>query len=804
MVDYGLTRESDSAVLGNEQCAAARKGRSMHNSSHTLCFACTLVVATLLPSQVRAQGGDFRMVASPRPGCQPVPRNFLKRVNNAGYTHIVVNMSLALEYTADWANGEYRWFTDAGAPHAYYDALIECFVSFYNWTADNNAPLTMVPMIQSGSKWSGHFKYANNPNMCWEKVYKQNVAGQLTNQARDKNALIRAATDEEPEEVELPPDTDPLSRDHPRQYYMCPCFGEDPDGYDKTFRNMLGVIVEAFAAARRDSRLHDPTRFPARLEFFHVGHDEPLAMDLNPVAYDRQLFVAQSDLDRQWLNDTIPENAQGALGRILLMATELQRRIDDVHQATDRSGQVAPFAQARVIAHSDAWDPQMEGSYFWRTDRNYYPLQHASELVTDTYKPFLIMMTNQYDYTHVSMAKITPTVNSAYTWNGEPYSATFSCNLDIDTRGHLYDAAATFSHFRSAGLDYMYKWWVGSAEESFERWTQMFQLIDRSKEAGAGFLGYCAPFYPRGDQPQWDETAPTYDQPYYYNGIELLASGAHGAHLARPGQIGSANSTFFGFMRVVPSATMNSVVVPTFLADISPVTCLDYFLVNRNVFNADVAAVDHAKLASFHDAILYCNNLSEREGMEKVYTYGAGDAWFYDKVLNPQDLLWWLGFLRMNPLSNGYRLPTAEEMAIAQSEGVLAPNANSEWVWVSDAGDATAPSRYDADGVAYEYQGSLPATPVRIVVGKNGPTVRRTFRVCRNGAAAAPKAVAVSGTGSDAPTQAISQETITFSNARLTSGTRGLYISGREVRILPETVFPWGSSVQCTIDPALK
>jgi hypothetical protein len=186
----------------------------------------------------------------------------------------------------------------------------------------------------------------------------------------------------------------------------------------------------------------------------------------------------------------------------------------------------------------------------------------------------------------------------------------------------MFNAAKSFQGFKDAGVQFMYLWWTGYAPENYEWWTQAFNLTDQASGFPDDCIGFCTAFW---QGTPWEPSRTTYDQHYQYSAIEFLANAADGMVLAPGTRTGTNNSNYFGLMQFVPGGgAFTSTPVAGFLCDIGPTTVLDYLLVNKNTFTTNIDQGGHLpKSVSFYDALLYCNNLSKRDGLDTVYSYGT-------------------------------------------------------------------------------------------------------------------------------------------------------------------------------------
>jgi hypothetical protein len=66
---------------------------------------------------------------------------------------------------------------------------------------------------------------------------------------------------------------------------------------------------------------------------------------------------------------------------------------------------------------------------------------------------------------------------------------------------------------------------------------------------------------------------------------------------------------------------------------------------------------------SYYEAILLCNEMSLKEGLDTLYQY--------DKPVHADDSLFWLPNLKVLENTPGYRLPTREEWSAARESGAM-------------------------------------------------------------------------------------------------------------------------------------
>jgi hypothetical protein len=115
---------------------------------------------------------------------------------------------------------------------------------------------------------------------------------------------------------------------------------------------------------------------------------------------------------------------------------------------------------------------------------------------------------------------------------------------------------------------------------------------------------------------------------------------------------------------------------------------------------------------SFYDAILICNEMSRKEGLDTLYQY--------DKPVFTEDSLIWLPNITVLENRSGYRLPTKEEWVAAWESGEIEKQHEDvgEWLYSQPSSQYSvfelAPNFLKAVGLYREREG-YPAYGVRLL-----------------------------------------------------------------------------------------
>lgn len=421
-----------------------------------------------------------------------------------------------------------------------------------------------------------------------------------------------------------------------------------------------------------------------------------------------------------------------------LLAEHLKRRVQNV---------VGLLPDTRCIVHADMLDPEHTGGYLETSgalqlmgSESVAPAGGASVPLNER----LILMPWLYKdtYTHhlegdltdakinTNLRKVAVGLTGGWIACGLlPPISKWACRLGVakysyesvvnktdvevsvtyDARGHRYSATTTLNYFIQNGFASIPLMAFEREEAVSHSLTQMFKVMDapvtlskadREKYAlGWGCVAW-------GTEP-WDGSTGGYDQHRKFSNMELLAA------VAGLGDDGGSSMVFDDFY-YEPSLGL--------MVMAEPVSAIDYLAVTRDIFDPHLrprigpfgSVVERADVprlnTAYFDAIMFCNHLSKREGLQPVYTFTSVDhhsVWDND---NPSliDNEYDVGEAMISPYGtgvsadlakDGYRLPTfAEWQAIFGGRGTTPSGMSYECLW---GGDIAAGPKDAAPQVPY-------------------------------------------------------------------------------------------------------
>lgn len=687
-----------------------------------------------------------------------VEPTFLQRAQNAVYTHALV--AFAISCPEEWENGVY---TNAdGGSFRLRDSIRDAFLAVHH------NGMRMIPCIGASNRWSGDFNNTNNVNIDWSPLSVTNLEVKAKIQIESETGL--PALEDGDVLTDVITDFDTLNA----RQSACPSFAPDADGYDRSFRGVIQLIAQAYELARaQDNTLRE------RLEFIHIGRDEPITFYPSVEKRHKVLF-GQSALDKRWIYDHVPGHGgitlvnnvpQGDPTDVALqylMADELNRRANDV--ITTQVNGINVLQDTKIMFWADMWDPNYSGGYF-----NTYP---AIDRLDAGLKDRLVFIVWNYKdaFIHSPDIEIHEGIDVDIMHN------TVSMDVTVDIAGNYYDANNTMDHFAGKGYTTAFAWAypLGDPHIETENLRAMFDYVDACKSHGS-CIGFCAAIWNPDntflrkwgyydeygtngctnpddcyyDPTRWDVDktglvpipgGELFRQSPKFNALELLQSSVNDGMFART-ITGDHNTTFFGYLWTISTARMPDLSA-TFMIDRFETTKLDYLVHMRNTMYPDCDYVNGRKEVTYCEALEYCNVLSEKEGLEPVYTLSGwrhvtpiGCNSEISGCMDPSFGIF--SEFTIHPEKNGYRLPTCEEIDCAMQNVLIYKQTghNPEWCWNPEQGTTQSVLgwRYYnntrgitdnfliADNWIYNENGCIERIQLADV------TNRTAFRVVRNG-----------------------------------------------------------------------
>lgn len=739
-----------------------------------------IIIFSILIHSIYPQYSSVRIAQSPS---KDIPDNFLDRVIDAGYNYVAVSFPISDEFADEWSSQ--GWYYYATGNSQYFDQIKNAFVKVWQAGKDRGVPLQLIPIIPAGSKGSGNLGNTHLP-IKWAPLYKVDMEQRLRKEAGLPYD----------DEYDITPSG-------------CPSFAPDPEGYDKAFKEVIAVVERAFAEANQE---HYQEGFPYFLDYIKLANDEPYTVDILPVDKKHQFFPGLSRHDKEWIYNNVPDHGgiieymgwylgnANPEAKQMLIANELSRRVQDVHNA--HGSGYYPFSKADIIVFADAWDPEKKGGYFNTTG-----VVDKLDEIDPTLKEDLVFELFHYDDTHRNITTVNfPDVG--YYMNGS--IIVFLGVMEVDATGSRYSPFDALDHFCSRDCNVMCTFALAkpgkSSIEISEKMIQVFKMEEAIKEIKQlypnQFIGYSAATWELEDDEEWESNPPDdnyFNQYFRFNVIELASECLDESIPQFPD-----NSTYFGSFSYVVGGGIGGT-TPSFFCDKTEARKLDYLVLNKHHLYSDIDRADFMKTSSFIDAIIYCNNLSEREELEPVYSFNlrVSDQRVYpipwEFRLELDDIAEELENLTADFSKNGYRLLTGIEMdmAIFSDKIDFMDENTAEWVWVSDQSDPTKPQvAGDFYGWAYHEDGTVSSHPHN--------DEKLPFRVCRAAAPAAQPSITITGSGDDLQKTGFAKNLLTIENAHFLPGDNCLYVSGGEIHILPETIMEEGSEIHLFIDEFLQ
>ena len=812
------------------------EGGMLNKNSWMLVLICSISAASF---------NDVKVVYAN----QGMDSRFLSRVVNAGYTHIMFPYAVDSGST-EWEDGLYiKPDTSAG---------LRLRITS-NFETVRRFNLKLIPFVTVHSRWAGHWRNANNPAIEFEPIIRDEQSFRLLRKALAPThwdmlvhpllTILSATFPTSKTDYSgcpvLAPDHEPFSRT-----------------FESFIRDVVAEAYRQYQINTGDTSnlefIHIGSDEPISYDQ-EVSHSNKFLVGQSEI--DREWIYdnvpdhggTEIECDSIWVNridsitggtitEQIPVIYKGppdSIGRSYLLAAAIRQRVSEVKRY---------LPETKVILFSDILDPEFLG----RTYKTSVALDlldtatitytnSAGTSITGPLSDHLVLMPWKYlsnyneptrgevtdaylGYTGEQLKRVTkdlgcvlgcgflpfPFLATACISKCATYIVTVDRMPDNITTELLFESAVfhynprnTFSAFTNAGFPVIYMWaYEWGAPYLYQQSIQSaFNYADAARRMAAPgrdslMLGYSVAFWPE-DSMFWDFSNPNldpYDQPAPFNAIEIMAAAANNENFAP--NTGTANSLFFGNLILLPGDSANP---PVYMTS-QPITSLDYLCVTRDVINS--GRLDHINdietAVHLHEAMLFCNELSKREGKDTVYSIRdleympvthrpGGNYQPYKKRPLVQSMQFSVDLSR-----NGYRLPTRAEWEAGyyDTTGQFVFNPSQrEWVGEFDTVAQKALSfidpstggfaaRYDQPGMNHFAFRIVCAFPHTMTVTGGTPKTRN-------------------------PYYAAADSLIIKNFSVLPQHGTALFEAGRLIRVLPETGFHNASQVVLKTNPAL-
>lgn len=648
------------------------------------------------------QYNNIRIANSPDGTIGTITDNFLRRIEGASYTHVAAGFTWR---QSEWTNGEYTGGSGPGSTVA----LLAEKIRLVNGRTNHN--LQFIPILPSANKWSGNdWAKCNNPEIYFEPVYQPDVAA-ITDSLLSKDSDLYRIY---------------YSKGNPLENIEVadvPIWAHNPNGFAKSYRSVLkDILLPAYTLAGFNY---------ADCRYVHMAYDEPVKYDPY-VAKSKKLLIGTSQRDMQWILNNFPNlnavyrskvstvppvwpgNYGGELyrhyyvedsikyqseyktyftshmradgnrrlansgdmnlyypgpnynaGVMELIADHISRRVQDVID-------FFPDAECLIYAN-DLFDPQAYAGYF---NVQFSLEKLAQKRLTKWNRTIrmneqLILMPWLYSntFTHHLEGKV---LSADVRW---PQTSTV--NMDFDARGHYYDFDSTLLFFTKNRFRVMpiYSWDKETpVSHTLSQAYKISNSIAKRTDKERFFPGFGAFVF---GKESWNVgSSDDYQQHYRFNLYEFVTG---------INNIRKSNYSILQFGKQVRIPGTNVYILN------QPISCLDYAVGNQVLFQTQLyqKADKERTIVNYFDAILYCNNLSIREGLEPVYKFVIDKKLSKYRtpafpVVTPDIMDPYADSVIVDYTKNGYRLPTPREIQLADSLRLLtyAPTNSVNYEWV--------------------------------------------------------------------------------------------------------------------------
>jgi hypothetical protein len=480
---------------------------------------------------------SIAMFPNPITSSVSIDASFLKRVRDAGYTHILLHAEPS-GYENEWSNGVYQCSTNP-ALCSMKNNLYKNFLRIGEWNKQNGANLKVIVHLGLGNKWAAAYGIFD-PLIKWH-VFKDYTGTAQALKGFGLGFFLTASG--------IGPTANLVGKNlYPQRSPTgdsCPIYTDNPE-YDKTISNHVKIILQAY----RDAYLASTSSLSPTMDYIHLGFDENYIESGNSYGLskmeklcfgnsledlyemNRQYFASlgiSSDLQTcydRWRYGTAPnpddgkctkwiattdDNPTALTWRHKLLSDELDQQITALKSASASiSGN--PLSGAKFMVWGDVWDPQKAGGYFG-----------FSQFLGDIASRFgqnLVMVPWQYSPFYQAPIEAGVDIDVKYelgTEIGGQIRGTFN------TAGHYYDSKAALEAFTSKNIPTLFCSALRAGKGQVDPSTalQAYNYSTACKE-NSKCLGYVAGIYPKITDGAYDSTKGAYNQGAAYAILEML------------------------------------------------------------------------------------------------------------------------------------------------------------------------------------------------------------------------------------------------------------------------------------------
>jgi len=351
---------------------------------------CIILFICLCLGQLYAQTHDSIRVAYF--GVQPngsIPSAFYERARANGFNYILAEFYLdSLQWNKN--TGRYTGVANSRLRKQLKDEFI----------AADQKGLKLIPLFQTSSMHSGHWKHVNN-NIQWQEL-PANIPQWIPDSTWDK--AVRTV----------------------------PTFAPDllnENGFDTSFNELLKVIYTAFEDARSSS----PPLSYSNLDYIHFGADEPIFACGSGSNYKVLMMAGLCQRDRDWLRDSASYASSVQDKIIALLGSNIKRKVQMIRTAG--LGRT-PEHNTKALYYTDMLDPNHLGGMNSTLCAFTNPTTNANTMNIKTYS----------------------VVGSTYIQSQSVlnHSIAVQWQYDRDYGERDYDTDSTFRYFKNNGLKFLH------------------------------------------------------------------------------------------------------------------------------------------------------------------------------------------------------------------------------------------------------------------------------------------------------------------------------------------------------------
>lgn len=439
----------------------------------------------------------------------------------------------------------------------------------------------------------------------------------------------------------VPPSVLSEGKNHSKSMKRVPVFGPDSSGFDKQFTRLISAVLRGLADAINSPRGMNYQN----LDYIHLGFDEPVHRWNTFSNYDYILMAGLCEADIAWIESNVPGKMSTENKVVRLIGSSIRRKAETVIELAASAG-----LTTNIMIYGDMFDPYLLGGYSENTNSS-GRLYSFSDLRKPSSENMVAVNTTSLinDPDFIAVKQDVVLIPWCY---------------DSEFNGTEYKVSSTFDALNGK-VSFMFGYAIADqgGQITSSRFNQLRELVTVAKDPAytGSFIGFAAQHWVRSAT-RWNDAKET-QNPTFSNMPYLSAW--FGTKPEAP----KMQTTLLECGSNAKGSPRSALLISE-----TDITRAEYLSVTGKhpfPFSPEGRLNLPATHLTLYDAVLYCNDLSEEQGLEPVYSFKRPVS-----LRITDDNCMKLDELSEDTSKNGYRLLYPHELECACLSSEIDSNRN--------------------------------------------------------------------------------------------------------------------------------